>query len=181
MSDWQLRIPYRSRSDSLTSVADAARELPTDEERAVVRQLVLDEIVGGSAATAGELLDKVEKASPAERRRMLDDARAGAGLPTTGEVEFEARFKMTQHAARLKAGNDHRPMRLAYNETGGIVDLNERDDDIARERAREESLRRVREARDGERAVEAAERRALDEARAERVRSELPDQMFPGA
>lgn len=181
MSDWQIRIPYRSRSDSLTDVVEAARELPTDEDRDVVRQLVLGEIVGGSATTAGDLLDQLEAATPELRRRLLDDARVKSGLPSTGDVEFEARFKMIQHAARLKAGNDHRPMRLAYNETGGIVDLNERDDEIARERAKEESLRRVREARDGERAVEAAETRAFDEARAERFRREIPDSMFPGA
>jgi hypothetical protein len=77
MSDWRIQIPYRSRSDPLTSVADAASELPTDEERAIARQLVLDEIVGGSATTAGELLDKIEKASPEQRRKMLDDARVG--------------------------------------------------------------------------------------------------------
>jgi hypothetical protein len=55
-------------------VAEAARELPTVEDRAVVRQIVLDEIVGGSAKTAGELLDKLEAATTAERREMLDRA-----------------------------------------------------------------------------------------------------------
>ena len=181
MSDWQLRIPYRSRSDPLTDVVDAARELPAGEERAVVRQLVLDEIVGGSATTAGELLDRLKKAGPAGRRKMLDDARAGAGLATTGDVEFEARFKMANDTARLKAAHEHRPMRLGYTDSGAIVDLNERDDDIARERAKEESLRRVRDFRDGERAVEAEAIREHDEARAERTRREIPDSMFPGA
>jgi hypothetical protein len=179
MSEWQIQLPYRSRSAPLTDVADAARALSTDEERTVVRQLVLGEIVGGSAATAGELIDKLEKATPSERRKMLDDARAGAGLPTTGEVEFEARFQMIQHSARLRAGTDHRPRRLAYSETGAIVDLNERDDDIARERAREESLRRQREDRLAERAVEAAAMREHDDARAAAFRRELPPG-FPG-
>ena len=168
MSDWQLCIPYRSRSDPLTDVADAARELPTDEERAVVRQLVLDEIVGGSAATVGELLDKLEKAGPAGRRKMLDDARAGAGLPTTGDVEFDVRFKMLQHSARLKAGSETRPMRLAYSPSGAIIDLNERDDDAAR--ARPGGVpRRQREDRHAERAVEAEAMRVHDEARAART------------
>jgi hypothetical protein len=171
---WQIRLPYRSRSDPLTDVVDAARELPTDEERAVVRQLVLGELVGGSATTAGELLDKIEKAGPEGRREMLDEARTKAGLPTTGTVEFEARFEMLQHAARLRAGTDHRPMRLAYNETGGIIDLNDRDDDIARERGREESARRMHEERIAERAVEAEAIQAHDEARAAALRSELP-------
>jgi hypothetical protein len=181
MSEWQIQLPYRDRSAPLTDVADAARALSTDEERDTVRQLVLGEIVDGSAATVGELLDKLEKASPEQRRKMLDDARAGAGLPTTGKVEFEARFKFVQHAARLKAGNDHRPMRLAYNESGGIVDMNERDDDMARERAKEESLRRQHEDKLAERAVEAEAIREHDEARAAAFRREIPDPMFPGA
>ena len=181
MSDWQLRIPYRSRSDPLTDVVEAARELPTDEERAVVRQLVLGEIVRGSATTAGELLDQIEAATPDQRRRLLDDARVGAGLPTTGDVEFEARFKMIQHSARLKAGNDHRPQRLAYTESGAIVDLNEADDEAARSQATAESRRRVHEDRLVERAVEADAIRQVDEARAARFRKELPDSMFPGA
>lgn len=179
MTDWSLQIPFRSRSDPLTSVADAARELPTDEERAVVRQLVIDEIVGGSATTVGELLDKIEKAAPAACRKMLDDARVGAGLPTTGKVEFEARHKFVQHAARLKAGNDHRPMRLAYSESGAIVDLNERDDDAARARVEEESRRALREAQHADRAVDAAAIREHDEARAAAFRRELPPG-FPG-
>jgi hypothetical protein len=154
--------------------------LPASEERDTVRQLVLDEIVGGSAATVGELIDKLEKATPEQRRKMLDDARVGAGLPTTGKVEFEAQHKFVQHAARLRAGNDHRPMRLAYTETGAIVDLNARDDDIARERTKAESLRRVREDRLAERAAEAEAIREHDDARAEQTRREIPDPMFPG-
>jgi hypothetical protein len=38
-------------------VAEAARVVPTGKS-AIVRQLVLGEIVGGSATTAGELLDR---------------------------------------------------------------------------------------------------------------------------
>ena len=87
---WQIQIPHRSRSDSLTDVAEASRELPTDEERAVVRQLVLGEIVGGSATTVGDLHERIEKAAPEQRREMLDDARVKAGLPTTGDVVIDA-------------------------------------------------------------------------------------------
>lgn len=112
---------------------------------------------------------------------MLDDARVGAGLPTTGKVEFEAQHKFVQHAARLKAANETRPQRLAYTDTGAIVDLNEADDEAARVQRTEESLRRQREDKLAERAVEAEAMRQLDEARAERARRELPDQMFPGA
>jgi hypothetical protein len=79
--NWHLQIPYRDRSAPLTDVADAARALSTHEERSVVRQLVLGEIVDGSATTVGQLLDKLEKAGPAGRRKVLDDARVKAGLP----------------------------------------------------------------------------------------------------
>ena len=147
-------------------MADAARDLPTDEARAIVRQLVLDELVGGSATTVGELLDKIEQAAPAERRKMLDDARVGAGLPTTATVEGIRASEMASHAGRMKAGTDHRPMRLGYTDCGAIVDLNERDDDLARERAKAESLRRVREDRLAERAVGVRARAPRDPAAA---------------
>jgi hypothetical protein len=88
---------------------------------------------------------------------------------------------MASHAARIKAGAETRPLRLAYSESGGFIDLNERDDDIARERAKAEPLRRIREDKLAERAVEAETIREHDEARAAAFRSELPDPMFGGA
>jgi len=54
--NWRIQVPFRSRDDSLSDVAEAARALPA-EDCAVVRQLVLGEIAGGPAKTAGELLD----------------------------------------------------------------------------------------------------------------------------
>lgn len=179
MSEWRIQIPFRDRSDPLIDVVDASRELSTDEDRAVVRQLVLGEITGGSAATVGELLDKLEKAAPAERRQLLDAARVKAGLPDTGTVEARKRVRQASHLASIKAGSDHRPWRLAYTDTGGIVDLNERDDDIARERAKQESLRLIREDQAAVRAVEAAGVREHEEARDAAFRSELPPG-FPG-
>jgi hypothetical protein len=74
-------------------VAEDARELPTVEDRAVVRQIVLDEIVGGSAKTAGELLDKLEAATTAERREMLDRAGVSAGLESTRSIEVRERLE----------------------------------------------------------------------------------------
>jgi len=174
MSEWQISIPYRSRSDSLSDVAEAAHDLSTDEERAVVRHLALAEIVGGSATTAGELIDKLEKATPAERRQVLDDARGKAGLPDTETVEARERVRRASHTASVKAGTDHRPLRLAYTESGAIVDLNERDDDAAREQAREESRRHLRQHRAAERAVEAAAHAEHERAVEAAFRRELP-------
>jgi hypothetical protein len=84
------------------------------------------------------------------------------------------------HAARLKAGHETRPLRLGYSESGGFVDLNERDDDAARAQVEEQSRRALREAQAAERAVEADAMRERDEARAEQTRREIPDPMFPG-
>jgi hypothetical protein len=96
---WQINIPFRDRSARLTEVAEAARALPTDEAR-VVRAIVLAEITGGQATTAGDLIDKLEAASLYERRKMLDDARVKAGLPTTAEVEAHRRMEAANRAAR---------------------------------------------------------------------------------
>jgi hypothetical protein len=76
MSD-VIRVPFRDRADSLADVADNARALPAGEDRAVVRGLVLNGATDG-LATAGDLLDRIEAATPAERRVMLDGARTRA-------------------------------------------------------------------------------------------------------
>jgi hypothetical protein len=103
VTNWSIQIPYTSRSNSLSEVAEAARALPTDEAR-IVRALVLDEITGGQATTAGELLDKLEQASPGERRELLDAARLKVGLPDTETVEGRRRFEAASAAATAQAG-----------------------------------------------------------------------------
>jgi hypothetical protein len=175
---WELKIPFRSRSDSLGAVFEAARVLPADEDRAVARQLVLGEIAGGSATTAGELIDQLEKASPEQRRKMLDDARVAVGLEDTGTVEFNERFAAANAGARARAGADRREARFGYNETGGIVDLNERDDAVARAEVEERSRRHAREERETGRAAAAAEHTAHDHARAASLGEASRDQ-FP--
>lgn len=131
---WQIQIPFRERSDSLSDVAEAARELPTDESR-VVRRLVLDTILGGQATTAGELLDKLEKASPEQRRKMLDRAREGAGLKSATRIEFEREHAQNQRNAMARSAGSP-PPRLAYSESGAIVDLAEQEQERERWEAR---------------------------------------------
>jgi hypothetical protein len=89
-------------------------------------------------------------------------------------VEFQERFERVNHAARLKAGSETRPLRLGFTPSGAIVDLNERDDDAARAQSDEESRRRLREQLAAERAVEAAELAEHERARDAAFRSELP-------
>jgi hypothetical protein len=98
---WPIHIPYRDRSAPLTDVVDAARGLSTDDA-AIARQIVLGEITRGSAATIGELLDKLEKATPQERRKVLDTVRSGAGLKTTEQIDFEVRHEQVQRNARAR-------------------------------------------------------------------------------
>ena len=57
MSEWWLRLPIRSRDDSLSELVCDAHVLER-EERAVVRQLVLDSV--GAFATVGELADHLK-------------------------------------------------------------------------------------------------------------------------
>jgi hypothetical protein len=83
-----IRVPFRDRGDTLADVADHARALPAGEDRAVVRGLVLNGATAG-LATAGDLLDRIEAATPAERRVMLDGARARAGLPSLAEIDAQ--------------------------------------------------------------------------------------------
>jgi hypothetical protein len=172
---WAISIPYRTRDDSLSDVFEAARVLPTDEAR-VTRQLVLDEIAGGSTTTAGELIDQLEKATPAARRAMLDAARVEVGLPDTAELEFRARFEVANAGARARAGSDHRQARFGYNESGLLVDLNERDDEIARAQAQEESRRRLREDRKGAQTAAAAEHATIERARGQELREQSRNQ-----
>lgn len=169
---WEIRLPYRHRDDSLSAVAEAAHELPTDESR-VVRQIVLGEIVGGSAKSVGEFLDKLEAMAPAERRELLDEARVKAGLESASDIEFAEQHRRRQLSASIKGANDPRPLRVAYTDTGSMIDLNERDDEAARLRVQEESRRGLREERLAIRALEAAEFAEHERARDAAHRREL--------
>jgi hypothetical protein len=130
---WSIHIPHRSPEDPLVDVAEAAHVLPTDEAR-VVRQLVLGELVDGSAKSAGELLDKLEAASPEERRKMLDAAREAAGLERTEDIDFREQHAVVQRNACARAFGGP-PPRLAHSGSGGIVDLAEQEQERKRAEA----------------------------------------------
>ena len=104
---WSISIPFVSRSDSLPAVADAARALPEGDDRAVARQIVLRGMTSGMT-TAGDLVDRLAAMSPAERRALLDQARVGAGLPSTAETSAAAarmvRAQMINDDARDEIG-----------------------------------------------------------------------------
>jgi hypothetical protein len=62
VSDWTIRVPHRTREDSLVDVAGLARTLPDD--RAVARQLAINARLDG-LRTAGELIDRLDGLEPA--------------------------------------------------------------------------------------------------------------------
>jgi hypothetical protein len=85
----EIRIPHRDRSDPLSSVGELARHLESPDESATVRELVTD-AAGAGLTTVGDLLDRLGRLAPAERRALLDRARSSAGLPTATEVAAKA-------------------------------------------------------------------------------------------
>ena len=89
---WEIRVPHRSRTDSIASVADCASETMEGEERAVAQRLVFDALARG-VTEVGELLDELEAAGPAGRRQLLDQARVNAGLRPTEREEQHREFE----------------------------------------------------------------------------------------
>src|SRR5262245_15048798 len=94
---WTLDIPYRSRDDELIDVDVAGRALPDPEARLVLRELVLAAAIAGDR-TAGDLIDRLERSAPGDRRRLLDRLRERVGLPSTGDVEATRRFEAANRA-----------------------------------------------------------------------------------
>jgi hypothetical protein len=123
-------IPCRSRDESLAVTASHARVLPTDEDRDVSRQLVLGAYMGGVAETAGELLDHLASLEPHELRHTLDAARVAAGVPTTGEVEADERFRAASAAGRASMESTYQGCHatdchaLPIHEAGGLRPVN---------------------------------------------------------
>jgi hypothetical protein len=103
MSDWQLHVPHRSRSDHLGVVVPAlASELEDPEDRDTARWLAVNAFWDFKFQTAGELLDHLEAITPAERRELLDHARADAGLPPTSDIDDRRRAEVATVANSMR-------------------------------------------------------------------------------
>jgi hypothetical protein len=83
---WEIRIPFRRHDDLVLDAITAVRETMNDSEQRVVEVLARDALQRGVTSVGG-LLDELEQLNPTERRRVLDQARARAGLDSTGEVD----------------------------------------------------------------------------------------------
>jgi hypothetical protein len=189
VSSWQISIPHRFRDESLIDVGSHCRHLGQDDDRTVMRQIVISAQIDSGLTSAGELLDHIDRLAPAERRALLDEARKEYGLPSIEDVEREQRMAAplalrpaplspTTELRRRENGTFYEvpltPSRWAAGEGGQLVDLNAREADAARQRAIEDSTRAQRRAREEERAVDAAACDAHRRACAEQVRRELP-------
>jgi hypothetical protein len=76
-----LRLPYRDRNQPLTDpeVLRLSEALEDRAERVTVDRLLVEAMGDPDLHTVGDLLDRIERASPQERRRLVDEGRvAGA-------------------------------------------------------------------------------------------------------
>jgi hypothetical protein len=170
---WSIRLPFRSETDPVSSVADAARALPR-EEREVVREVALHLATERGCRTVGDALSTLDRMAPGGRRELLDRARARAGLEPTAEVDAHERYAATQRQLVLRGDIDV-PLRLSPS--GAVVE----DDPAEAERARQETESRARRYRQRQaaRKLEAEKLRAEEEARREAERRELPAGFAP--
>jgi hypothetical protein len=163
VTDWTIQVPHRDRDESLATVAGHARRLPGDDA-AVTREIVLRAELAGHA-TAGDLIDALDRSTPDARRNLLDAARVAVGLRASRDVDAEERLRILQVP-------DAREFRLAYSESGAIIEVDPADQ--AGADAERERLARINEQRANERAAEVAEQDEQDAALRAQVERELP-------
>ena len=85
---YEIPVPYRDREQPLVDVRSELRDAPLDESESELAREVIDEalFVEGER-TVGQLLDRLEAASPDQRCEVLDQARTAIGLDPVAAVE----------------------------------------------------------------------------------------------
>lgn len=94
----EFRLPrYQDRDQPLdaTALTELPRTIEDREEREIARQVLIDAKLDG-AQTIGDVVSRFERASPPERREMVDRARESVGLPTLDDIEATERFEAIQ-------------------------------------------------------------------------------------
>ena len=83
-----LKIPFRTRDQRLSDpqVLKLPEILEDPNERATATRVLMAGMAAG-VQTIGDLLDEIEEASPEQRRRIADQAREAAGLPSFSAVQ----------------------------------------------------------------------------------------------
>lgn len=90
MAEWEIAVPGADDQSPAEALASNADELVEDaEDRRVAAQLLLD----SHDPTIGDLRNRIETASPEERRALLDRTREAVGLPTSKVVEERQAFE----------------------------------------------------------------------------------------
>jgi hypothetical protein len=179
VSRWTIDLPHHGDPTApLSTVVDAARSLPTDDARVVTRQIVLALATDG-VATVGQALERLEAASPAERRALLDDARQAAGLPTASAVASKASYEAQSRAMFVAAADDVElqlvPGPTGWVDVGALQEERARAHAEAQRRARELELRRAARAAE----LPALEAEAAAEARSWRGANLMPERTAP--
>ena len=157
-----------------------------------MRELVLRARTDGLAATAGELIDALDRMPTSDRRALLDSARQAAGLSSIEDVERAERARAplavgpapmqptTEIRRRADGSFEEVPLvepRMVRTPSGGIADASVLEADAARQREVEESDRRQRLARADDANLGAEGMRDLEAARRDQLRTELPDHL----
>ena len=175
MSEWQIRIPLRTKTDTLADVGSNASVLSEDDRR-ITREAVLVAAQAG-VQSAQELTELIEDMTPTERRFTLDKLRQRVGLKTASAQDAAEAAEQRAQQNRAWSAQNPGPLRLALNPSGtGFIDVDEQMLEAHRQAAEEQFRRHEREAREQARALEAREREAFDAAGAEKQRSELPEE-----
>jgi hypothetical protein len=205
VTDWYIRIPHRTRGESLATVARQLRA----EDRDVARALVLA-AAGRGIGTAGALLDELQAMTQAERREILDSARAEVGLPATSVVDVHREISRVNPPAGLQAchsptgcsaipttaSGSWAPVRVRkwyceehrrFAAPGDMTDLGAAlrmtesgtftDITVDGEHEAEESRRRRQQAQRADREAALVEHEALERGRRDQLRAELPDHL----
>jgi hypothetical protein len=122
---WQIRIPFNDRSEPLGAAAfdELPRYLSHPDEQRVTRYLLLQAWLDG-LKTVGDVLDRLEESTPESRRRLLNEARLEAGLPTTEQVEQREAVEQAQQLARGR-GAKSSPWQLCHADGCNAIPMNE--------------------------------------------------------
>lgn len=104
---YEIPVPHRDRDQTLLDAIDDLRQAPlSPAERNVAREVLINAALQQGEHTIGELCDRLEAASPAERRAVLDRARDQLGLEPVETVIAREKFEAGNRA--LKPGRDAR-------------------------------------------------------------------------
>jgi hypothetical protein len=101
VTDWAIRIPLRSKWDTLGDLVGNIRHLADEHDRAVALEVVAVAAMCGMRR-AEHICMAYEAMTTSERHWALNRLRKRAGLPSTAEVEAHRRWQADDKAARLR-------------------------------------------------------------------------------